>query len=64
VALTAYAGQEDVIRALRAGFDAHMAKPVEMRDLAARLVELLARGGDVGERMPSESGNPPQRREV
>jgi hypothetical protein len=41
-----------------------MAKPVEMRDLAARLVELLARGGDVGERMPSESGNPPQRREV
>ena len=41
VALTAYAGQEDVVRALRAGFDAHLAKPVEMRDLAGKLGELL-----------------------
>jgi len=41
VALTAYAGQEDVVKALRAGFDAHMAKPVEMRDLAGKLGELL-----------------------
>jgi PAS domain S-box-containing protein len=49
LALTAYAGQEDVIKALRAGFDAHMAKPVEMRDLAARLGELLA-GGTVPEK--------------
>jgi PAS domain S-box-containing protein len=64
VALTAYAGQEDVLKALRAGFDAHMAKPVEMRDLAARLVELLAGGPDGGEKMTSESGNPPQGRKV
>jgi PAS domain S-box-containing protein len=40
VALTAYAAQEDVSKAKRAGFDAHMAKPVEMQDLARKLVEL------------------------
>jgi CheY-like chemotaxis protein len=45
VALTAYAGPEDVVKALRAGFDAHMAKPVEMRDLAARLGDLLGSAG-------------------
>jgi CheY-like chemotaxis protein len=41
LALTAYAAQEDVIKARRAGFDAHLAKPVAMQDLAKRLVELL-----------------------
>jgi PAS domain S-box-containing protein len=45
VALTAYAAQEDVSKAKRAGFDAHMAKPVEMQDLARKLVELC---GDPG----------------
>src|SRR6185295_1981821 len=34
VALTAYAAEEDVKRARGAGFDAHMAKPVAMQDLA------------------------------
>ncbi|HEY2923423.1 MAG TPA: MASE1 domain-containing protein [Candidatus Eisenbacteria bacterium] len=41
IALTAYAGAEDVSRALRAGFDAHMAKPVEMRDLVRMLRDLI-----------------------
>jgi len=41
LALTAYAAQEDVIKARRAGFDAHLAKPVEMQDLARQLMELL-----------------------
>ncbi len=41
VALTAYAAQEDVAKARLAGFDAHLAKPVEMQDLAKRLVDLL-----------------------
>jgi CheY-like chemotaxis protein len=41
VALTAYAGAEDVSRALRAGFDAHIAKPVEMNDLISMLKNLM-----------------------
>ena len=40
VALTAYAAQEDVHKAKLAGFDAHLAKPVEMHDLARTLAEL------------------------
>jgi signal transduction histidine kinase/ActR/RegA family two-component response regulator len=38
VALTAYATEEDTRRALRAGFDAHLSKPVE----PSRLMEVLA----------------------
>jgi CheY-like chemotaxis protein len=38
VALTAYATEEDTQRALRAGFDAHLSKPVE----PTRLMEVLA----------------------
>jgi CheY-like chemotaxis protein len=40
VALTAYAAQEDVQKAMRAGFDAHLAKPVEMGGLARTLADL------------------------
>ena len=43
VALTAYAGTENASKALRAGFNAHMAKPVEMRDLVRKAEELIAR---------------------
>jgi len=42
VALTAYAAREDVDQALRAGFDLHIAKPVEMRELARRIADLIA----------------------
>jgi CheY-like chemotaxis protein len=46
LALTAYAAQEDVRKARQAGFDAHMAKPVEMLHLARVLSELaVARPG-------------------
>jgi CheY-like chemotaxis protein len=38
VALTAYATDEDTRRALQAGFDAHLSKPVE----PPRLMEVLA----------------------
>jgi len=41
VALTAYAAREDVDQALRAGFDLHIAKPVEMRELARRIADLI-----------------------
>lgn len=42
MALTAYAGKEDVLLALRSGFDAHMAKPVEMQELVRQLNDLMA----------------------
>jgi CheY-like chemotaxis protein len=43
-ALTAYAGPEDRRRALDAGFDAHIAKPVEPADLALLVATLCGRG--------------------
>jgi CheY-like chemotaxis protein len=44
VALTAYARLEDRTRALRAGFNAHVAKPVDPNELLAVLSSLaLAR---------------------
>jgi len=41
IALTAYAAKEDVTKALRAGFDAHMAKPVEMNELVQKVNDLI-----------------------
>jgi PAS domain S-box-containing protein len=44
VALTAYARPEDRARSFRAGFQAHLAKPVEAPDLAATIARLVGRG--------------------
>ena len=38
IALTAYASEEDTRRALAAGFDAHLSKPVD----PARLIDIAA----------------------
>jgi CheY-like chemotaxis protein len=43
VALTAYARLEDRTRALRAGFNSHVAKPVEASELLAVLTSLANR---------------------
>jgi signal transduction histidine kinase/CheY-like chemotaxis protein len=43
VALTAYARLEDRTRALRAGFNSHVAKPVEASELLAVLTSLVTR---------------------
>jgi len=43
VALTAYARPEDRSRSFRAGFQAHLAKPVEPPDLAAAIARLVGR---------------------
>ena len=40
IALTAYAGAEDRRRALREGYDVHLAKPVDPDELVAIVVEL------------------------
>ena len=45
VALTAYASEEDRRRALAAGFDAHLPKPVEPAELISVIAGLVARGG-------------------
>ncbi|MCA2959288.1 MAG: response regulator [Silvanigrellales bacterium] len=41
LSLTAYSRQEDKVRALWSGFDAHVAKPVTPPDLVARVGDLL-----------------------
>jgi len=43
IALTAYASSEDRDRALRAGFDLHLAKPVESAELIAAVARLVPR---------------------
>ena len=49
VALTAYASSEDRTRALRAGFQNHVKKPVDMRELLAVIAALTA-GTQAGRR--------------
>jgi PAS domain S-box-containing protein len=45
VALTAYASRQDATKAVAAGFDAHVAKPVQPATLGSVIIRLLARGG-------------------
>jgi PAS domain S-box-containing protein len=45
VALTAFGRKEDRVRALRSGFQAHLAKPVEPAELALMLAGLIKREG-------------------
>jgi len=46
IALTAYAGAEDARRAYRAGFQVHMAKPLEAEALVESVAKLAARDGN------------------
>ena len=41
IALTAHATETDVGRALAAGFDRHLAKPIELEHLVANIAELV-----------------------
>ena len=43
IALTAYARTEDRLRALRAGYQMHIAKPVELAELVAVMASLIGR---------------------
>jgi PAS domain S-box-containing protein len=45
LALTAYAGEADRLQALRSGFQAHLAKPVEPETLVAAIIDLAGRAG-------------------
>ncbi|HEX8354395.1 MAG TPA: response regulator, partial [Pyrinomonadaceae bacterium] len=44
VALTAYARTEDRLRAMRAGFEMHVSKPVELTELIVVIANLARRG--------------------
>jgi CheY-like chemotaxis protein len=46
LALTAYAHAEDRARALRAGYQAHLAKPVDLRELVAVVSRLCGRASE------------------
>ena len=46
IAITAFARSEDRTRALRAGFLAHIAKPVEPSELLATIASVVGRAGD------------------
>jgi PAS domain S-box-containing protein len=43
IALTAYASRQDAVKAIAAGFDAHVAKPVQPGTLGTAIARLLAR---------------------
>jgi CheY-like chemotaxis protein len=53
-ALTAFARSEDRRRALLAGYQAHVAKPVEPSELAAVVASLAGRTGPVLKRAAGE----------
>lgn len=44
IALTAYARTEDRLQALRAGYQMHVTKPVELAELTAVVASLAKRG--------------------
>ncbi|HEY9283792.1 MAG TPA: hypothetical protein VIP46_10090 [Pyrinomonadaceae bacterium] len=45
--MTAYARTEDRLRALRAGYQMHISKPVELAELVAVMASLIRRGDKV-----------------
>jgi CheY-like chemotaxis protein len=47
IALTAYARTEDRLRALRAGYQMRISKPVELAELVAVMVSLIQRNDKV-----------------
>ena len=44
IALTAHAMESDAARALAAGFDVHLAKPIDFERLVAKIDELIVPG--------------------
>ena len=49
IALTAFARSEDRTRALRAGFQVHVSKPVEPTELVATVANAAGRSGEMRE---------------
>ena len=57
-ALTAFARSEDRTRALRSGFEMHLAKPIDPGELVASVATLARRGPQAG---PGTHGTPPNK---
>jgi len=53
IAVTAYTGAEDARRALRSGYQAHLSKPVQLRELVRLVMDLMD-----GSSLPLESPGP------
>ena len=47
VALTGYAGPQDRIRLLSAGYQTHIAKPVDLMEIVNAVARLAGRGGRI-----------------
>jgi CheY-like chemotaxis protein len=45
IAVTGAASDEDRAHSLRSGFDAHLSKPIDMRELVRTIATLVGRGG-------------------
>jgi PAS domain S-box-containing protein len=60
VAVTGYGRREDRARALASGFDLHVVKPIDLRQLSAILREHVARGGSAGRAVTSPPRTPSQ----
>lgn len=58
VALTAYTRSEDQARALAAGFQVHVTKPVEALELASIVEDLAARSNHLSSRAPRQAAVP------
>ncbi len=59
VAITAYAMVGDRERALEAGCDGYIPKPVDVRALPDHVARFLRQGRDEGPRPPTSRGSPP-----
>jgi PAS domain S-box-containing protein len=59
VALTAYASRQDATRAIAAGFDAHVAKPVQPSTLGSVILRLLSRSAALPESGDTAADRPP-----
>jgi CheY-like chemotaxis protein len=65
IALTAYARPQDEVRAIEAGFDVHLPKPVEADDLVETIADIVERqavglsGGGARARVSNGAGATP-----
>ncbi len=61
IAVTAYTSPEDARRALRAGYHAHLSKPLQLRELVRLVAELVPEAGSEPEGVPASprASSPP-----
>ena len=62
VAVTAFAAEQDRLRALEAGFDAYVSKPYRSRDVLDVIESLLGRDGRTGDGHTGDDQRPPAAR--